>query len=172
MVPPIQFPCGSCASRRSSPATANRVFGARVSSARKSARLISLPLRFFIGRPSFCTKAFTSKEKPTAEPTGAVARRSWVPRGVAYCGVNKPLIFGVQPPHLHHREVLGPDHRDEICLRVDPEERGAVSRPAERAGRTRDTRRGVAPYGAPVPESVLTGRPIGAWGGDRSQRGG
>src|SRR5437899_2413605 len=99
MVPPIQFPCGSCASRRSSPATANRVFGARVSSARKSARLISLPLRFFIGRPSFCTKAFTSKEKPTAEPTGAVARRSWVPRGVAYCGVaEEARTRGFVPP--------------------------------------------------------------------------
>src|SRR5437867_9211092 len=52
MVPPTQLPFGSCASSRSSPATANSFSGALASPARKSVTLISVPLRFFIGQPS------------------------------------------------------------------------------------------------------------------------
>src|SRR3989442_9864002 len=99
MVPPIQLPCGSCASRRSSPATANRVLGARASSDRKSAMLISRPLRFFMGRFSFRTKAFASQENATAEATGAVARRSWVLRGVdCFSVAEEARTRGFVPP--------------------------------------------------------------------------
>src|SRR3989442_15755562 len=57
-----------------------------------------VPWELFIGSPSI-TKGFTSKEKATAEPTGAVARRSWVLRGVAYCGVaEEARTRGFVPP--------------------------------------------------------------------------
>src|SRR5438445_4125092 len=81
MVPPTQFPRGSCASNRSSPATANSFLGAFASSARKSATLISLPLRSIMGRPSFRTKGFAPQKNEDRPATrcgsSAVVGPSW-----------------------------------------------------------------------------------------------
>src|SRR3989442_14027101 len=50
-------------------------------------------------RPASRKNALQSTEKPTAEPTGAVARRSWALRGVAYCGVaEEARTRGFVPP--------------------------------------------------------------------------
>src|SRR5216117_4577734 len=94
MVPPTQLPLGSRASSRSSPATANSFWGAFASSACKSETLISVPLRFFIRRPSF-----RLPKKTTAKLPDAVARRSWVLRGVNYAGVaEEARTRGFVPP--------------------------------------------------------------------------
>src|SRR2546427_6366385 len=94
MVPPTQLPLVSRASSRSSPATANSFSGAFASPAWKSATLISVPLRFFIRRPSF-----RLPKKTTAKLPDAVARRSWVLRGVNYAGVaEEARTRGFVPP--------------------------------------------------------------------------
>src|SRR5207248_5386963 len=93
-VPPTQLPLGSRASSRSSPATANSFSGAFASSACRSETLISVPLRFFIRR-----SCFRRPKKTTAKLPDAVARRSWVLRGVNYAGVaEEARTRGFVPP--------------------------------------------------------------------------
>src|SRR5439155_13775127 len=76
MVPPTQLPLGSRASSRSSPATANSFSGACANSNSQSATLISLPVRFFIGRPSFRLPK-ENERRATRCGSSAVVGPSW-----------------------------------------------------------------------------------------------
>src|ERR1700752_140136 len=65
-------------------------------------------------------------------PSGRPAVR---PAVACECRVQALLEFAVERPVLHHGHVLRPQHADEVVLWINPEERRAVTGPAERARR-------------------------------------
>src|SRR5689334_14478248 len=99
------------------------------------------------------TRRFERPRLTAATRPGVI--KSELPNG----RIHQSLKLPVNVPDFRFRNELRPEHRDEVSLAIDPEERRRISGPSECPGGSGHVgRSSVQPHGPPITKTVSAGR--------------